>query len=109
MIWWDKKFLALLESANFSARFYKRFVDDGNIKLKALNSGAQWDSSTMQVVYRDAIDERQPDKRTADVVKEISDSVTEMLKKGLKRSILSTRNQWQIQYQFLQSLLFQIQ
>ena len=79
MIWWDKKFLALLESANLSVRFYKRFVDDGNIKLKALDSGAQWDSSTMQVIYRDAIDERQPDKRTADVVKEIADSVTEML------------------------------
>ena len=55
-------------------------MDDGNIKLKALAPGAVWDPICSTVVYSDmAEDCRQPDERTADVVKEIADSVTPML------------------------------
>ena len=74
-----QKFLILLESANLSVRLYKRYVDDGNLKLKALPPGAKWDSSTKSVVCFDEEDGRLPDERTAEVVKCIADSVTEML------------------------------
>ena len=79
MIWWDSKFLILLESAKLTVRLYKRYVDDGNLKLKALLPGASWDSSTKSIVYSNAFDNREPDRRTAEVVKQIADSVTGML------------------------------
>jgi len=42
--------MVLLESAKLTVRMYKRYVDDGNLKLKALDPGAMWDSSLMRVV-----------------------------------------------------------
>ena len=79
MIWWDNRFLTLMESANLTVSFYKRFVDDGNIKLKAVEADAFWDSSSKKVIYSESVDNRKPDRRTADVVKGIADSVTDML------------------------------
>ena len=43
MIWWDKSFVILLESSGIVVRLYKRYVDDGNVKVKALDPGAVWD------------------------------------------------------------------
>ena len=71
--------MVLLESAKLTVRMYKRYVDDGNLKLKALDPGAMWDSSLMRVVYSDENDDRQPDERTAEVVRQIANSVTGML------------------------------
>ena len=60
-------------------RLYKRYVD-GNIKLKALDPGAMWDSSSKAISYVNPdLDDRPPDRRTAEVVRSIADSVTSML------------------------------
>ena len=79
MIWWDNTFIVLLESARLTVRLYKRYVDDGNLKLTALAPGAMWDCSTKSIVYSNSVDNREPDRRTAEVVKQIADSVTGML------------------------------
>ena len=80
MIWWDKSFAIILESSGIAIRLYKRYVDDGNVKLKALDPGAVWDPATGTVVHIDPnLDEREPDRRTAEVVKSIADSITPML------------------------------
>ena len=61
-------------------RLYKRYVDDANLKLIALGPGAVWDAARKTIVYVEPdLDERQPDKRTAEVVKCIADSITSML------------------------------
>jgi len=50
------------------------------MKLKALGPGAMWDTNLNSVVYRDSdLDDRESDRRTAEVVKGIADSVTSML------------------------------
>ena len=50
MIWWDNKFLVLLESARLAVRLCKRYVDDSNLKLKALAPGAMWDCDRKSIV-----------------------------------------------------------
>ena len=80
MIWWDKCFLVLLESSGVVVRLFKRYVDDGNMKLIALEPGAQWDDSTKTIVHLNpSEDDRLPDRRTAEVVKCMADSVSSML------------------------------
>ena len=50
------------------------------MKLKALGPGAMWDANLKSVVYHEAdLDTREPDRRTAEVVKAVADSVTSML------------------------------
>ena len=80
MIWWDRSFLILLESAGLIVTMYKRYVDDGNVKMVALDPGAVWDNSLGRVIYTDPeLDDRQADRRTAEVVKSLADSVSSML------------------------------
>ena len=79
MIWWDRSFLILLESAGLTITMYKRYVDDGNVKMVALDPGAVWDSSFGRITYVDPeLDDRQADRRTAEVVKSLADSVSSM-------------------------------
>ena len=80
MIWWDRNFIILLESAGMLVGFYKRFVDDGKMKLKALDSGAVWDGESKTVAYiNQEEDIRQPDRRTAEVIQAAANSVSSML------------------------------
>ena len=50
------------------------------MKLKALDPGAVWDAELGKVIYvNPSMDDRQPDRRTAEVVKCIADSISPML------------------------------
>ena len=81
LVWFDRQFMLLLESANLSVAFYKRYVDDGNIKAKSVSPGYSWDPRTSQLVLTCNPDDdtRSPDERTAMVFKDIANSVTPML------------------------------
>ena len=43
MLWFDDQFLSLLANANIAISLYKRYVDDGNLKLPAIGEGLVWD------------------------------------------------------------------
>jgi len=49
-VWFDRQFVLLIESANLSMAFYKRYVDDENIKAKAVSPGYNWDSRSSSLV-----------------------------------------------------------
>ena len=69
MIWLDKNFLILLESSQVVVRLYKRYVDDGYVKLKALDHGAMGDSPSKTIIYVNPnLEDRPPDRRTAEIV-----------------------------------------
>ena len=52
MIWFDGQFLNLLDNANITISFYKRYVDDGNLKLPAIEEGLVWnmESKTLKKI-----------------------------------------------------------
>ena len=80
MLWFDDQFLSLLANANIAISLYKRYMDDGNLKLPAIGKGLVWDRESKSLkndtYYGDSLDP--PDKRTALMIKDIADSVTEM-------------------------------
>ena len=50
-------------------RLYKRYVDDGYVKLKALDHGAMGDSPSKTIIYVNPnLEDRPPDRRTAEIV-----------------------------------------
>ena len=61
--------------------FYKRYVDDENIKANAVSPGYNWDSRSSSLVLgcNPEDDTRSPDERTAMVFKDVANSVTSML------------------------------
>ena len=82
MIWFDGQLLNLLDNANITISFYKRYVDDGNLKLPAIEEGLVWntESKTLKKIVCPSGASELPDKRTALIIKDIADSVTGMLK-----------------------------
>ena len=82
MIWFDGKLLAALADANIAVSLYKRYVDDGNFKLPAIEEDLVWDRTSKTLVKRTQLvgNADPPDKRTALIVKELADSITGMLK-----------------------------
>ena len=82
MIWFDDQFLNLLAKANIEVSLYKRYVDDGNLKLPAIDEELAWDkeSNSLKNIANPSVSSDQPDKRTALIIKDIADSVTDMLR-----------------------------
>ena len=81
MIWFDGELLATLAHANIAVSFYKRYVDDGNFKLPAIEEGVIWDKDRKSLVYspQPVESEYPPDKRTALIIREVANSITGML------------------------------
>ena len=50
-------------------RLYRRYVDDGYVKLIALDHGAMGDSPSKTIIYvNPSLEDRPPDRRTAEIV-----------------------------------------
>ena len=67
---------AIIVNAGLTVSFYKRFVDDGNILC------SPWDRESKSLVGRATPPEEETvpdDERTAKVLKDIADSVSDML------------------------------
>ena len=82
LIWWDREFLCLVRSSGLVIRVYKRYVDDGKLKGPAVSPGLSWDATSRSLVqYCPGEEDRRPaDQRTAEVMRDIANSVTTMLK-----------------------------
>ena len=82
MLWFDDQLLSLLANANIAISLYKRYVDDGNLKLPVIGEGLVWDreSKSLKDDTHYGYSSDPPDKRTALVIKDIADSVTEMFR-----------------------------
>ena len=81
MLWWDGEFMLLLKHAGMNVSLYKRYVDDGNCKAVALPPGVFWDSQSRTLVQKipPDSDDRPADQRTAEAIREIANSVSDML------------------------------
>ena len=81
MIWWDSQFLLVLKGGDLNLTLYKRYVDDGNCKIVAIPPGSCWDEASKTIVQGrpPENDVRLPDMRTAEVIRDIANSITPML------------------------------
>ena len=50
MIWFDRELLDTLEKVNIPVTLYKRYVDDGNFKLSAIEEGLIWNNDTNALI-----------------------------------------------------------
>ena len=82
MIWFDRQLLDTLEKANIPVSLYKRYVDDGNFKLPAIEEGLIWNNDTKSLIkdLSSTVSLAPPDKRTALIIKDIADSISGMLR-----------------------------
>ena len=87
MLWWARQFMKKLKEAtneicNHKLYFLKYYVDDGNLALEAFPLGARFIDG--KVVIIDELIENDKsipmDKRTADIILEIANSVTNTIK-----------------------------
>ena len=80
MIWFDRQLLRALEDAKIEVSLYKRYVDDGNFKLPAIEEGFVWDknSKSLKKDPSSVTSAEPPDKRTAHIIKDIADSMSGM-------------------------------
>ena len=87
MLWWDKKLMERLREATRKVRWecqmYLRYVDDGNIVCTPFPPGSKIEGDSVVVQGRDGISaengERPADKRTAEIVKIIANSLCEFI------------------------------
>ena len=80
IIWFDRQLLRALEDAKIEVSLYKRYVDDGNFKLPAIEEGFVWDknSKSLKKDPSSVTSAEPPDKRTAHIIKDIADSMSGM-------------------------------
>ena len=82
MIWWDNQFLLLITNAGLIVSLFKRYVDDGNILCPPIDKSLEWDKVSRSLVRKSSQIEDESvlsDQSTARVLKDIADSVTDML------------------------------
>lgn len=84
MTYWDQEFRVLISSQNLylNATVIQRYVDDLNLKTGALPVGAYWDNTSRQICIKSNPTEedaaKPADLRTAEVVREMANSVCDM-------------------------------
>ena len=81
MLWWDKKFLDAASKAGFRIKMYKRYVDDTNIIMKALEPNVVLDEESQRLRCINATSQREipTDVRSAKEIKKIANSVAECI------------------------------
>ena len=82
LIWFDREFLLLVETAKINLTLYKRFVDDGNILTEPVPEGLVWCPLEKKLIKENSSSGLQhilPEERTATVIKEIANSISPML------------------------------
>ena len=81
MLWWDKKFLDTASKAGFKIKMYKRYVDNTNIIMKALEPNVVLDEESQQLKSTNATSQEEDptDVRSAKVIKKIANRVAECI------------------------------
>ena len=87
MLWWARMFklkmtVATMNISEYKTYFLKYYVDDGNLALEAFPLGARFVNGII-IIDNDKIEsdrEIPDDRRTAEIVLEIANSVTDTIK-----------------------------
>ena len=82
MLNWDKEFLKKMKTLKMDPALYERFKDDITIVLKALEAGTVFKNGILEVDQEKKISdaEKSDEVITMEVVREVADSVDEMIK-----------------------------
>ena len=82
MLNWDKEFLKKMKTLKMDPALYERFKDDITIVLKALEAGTVFKNGILEVDQEKKISdaEKSDEEITMEVVREVADSVDEMIK-----------------------------
>ena len=82
MLWWDKKYLHILQGLDLKLDFYKRYLDDGNMACKALKPGVRFVEGRLSIPPgAEAEDENLPaDLRTGRLLRTIANSIIPMIR-----------------------------
>ena len=83
MLWWDKKFLEVANTAGVGIDMYERFVDDSNLVSETIEAGWEFCETTkrMKFVEEKVQEDNQmeDDRKTALVIKHIANSIHPMI------------------------------
>ena len=80
MVNWDKKFNEKLESLLSKTLMYKRYVDDQNMVIESVKPGMRFDPSSNTMIQGDEEEDvRNKEERTMETVREIGDSISDMI------------------------------
>ena len=81
MLWWDQQFLGKLDKLGIVMMLYKRYVDDGNMALQAVQPGARIVDGKISILP-EALQEdsdKPADRRTAELIKSVANTITPMI------------------------------
>ena len=81
MLWWDKVFLDKLDKLGIAMMLYKRYVDDGNMALQAVQVGTRIIDGKVSILP-EAIQEDSgipADRRTARLIRSLANTITPMI------------------------------
>ena len=81
MLWWDGEFLQRCQRAGISREMYLRYLDDVNMITRCLPAGTVYRDGGLQVDRQVEEEEQgvEGDKITARVVREVANSITDMV------------------------------
>ena len=84
LLWFDKTLLQILKANNIKIYMYKRFIDDIDGALSKIKPGYIYNKSTQRLEFSPDQEQEDRDKspslKTMEIVREIADSITSMLK-----------------------------
>ena len=84
MLDWDNQFDEVVEKSSITREVSKRYVDDHMGLYGTMGPGARWCRESQDVVYGSeeeiAMDQRLPDQRTMEVIKEAANSISSHIK-----------------------------
>ena len=77
MIWWDKRFLELLNKLGIKSGIYERYVDDINHGIEATEKGTTYNGDTLitNEELKDIDENKEDDQRTMELIQKIGDSI----------------------------------
>ena len=83
MVLWDRRFVEKLGRLGVNQKFYCRYIDDQNIVVEVLRPGSRFNKEEDMIEVVEELvesDKEEPgDRRTFEVVREVGDSLEEMI------------------------------
>ena len=84
MVPWDRQFVEKLARLEIRRKLYTRYIDDQNIVVEELEPGSRYNREEEKIEIIEELIERdmeEPgDKRTFEIVRQVGDSLEEMIK-----------------------------
>ena len=80
LVWWDRRFLDELGRFGVHVLSYKRYVDDVNPICRRLEQKISTNEDTGEIVAKDIIEQERSDENTAESLKAVANSITNMVK-----------------------------